>query len=120
MENKSKVYILIDSQNRILRCEGGYTISNIQNLDEWVLIDEGIGDRYNLCQSHYFEDGLYTEDRICRYIYENNSYALRPNKDIETDRSEIRTKSDSTPTQLDRIEAQVAYTAMMTDTLLED
>ena len=26
---------------------------------------------------------------------------------------------DDTPTQLDRIEAQVAYTAMMTDTLLE-
>lgn len=28
-------------------------------------------------------------------------------------------ESDVEPTQLDRIEAQVAYTAMMTDTLLE-
>lgn len=28
-------------------------------------------------------------------------------------------EENTTPTQLDRIEAQVAYTAMMTDTLLE-
>jgi hypothetical protein len=28
-------------------------------------------------------------------------------------------EEDASPTQLDRIEAQVAYTAMMTDTLLE-
>ena len=27
--------------------------------------------------------------------------------------------ADTTPSQLDRIEAQIAYTAMMTDTLLE-
>lgn len=28
-------------------------------------------------------------------------------------------EEDTTPTQLDRVEAQVTYTAMMTDTLLE-
>jgi hypothetical protein len=120
MENKSKVYILIDSQNRILRCEGGYTLSNIQNIDEWTLIDEGIGDRFNLCQSHYFDGGLYTEGGICRYAYENNTIHLRSNKEIEADRLALNPEPISTPTQLDRIEAQVAYTAMMTDTLLED
>ena len=50
-ENKSKVYIKLDEQNRVLRCEGGYTMGNIGNIDEWVLSDKGTGDRYNLCQS---------------------------------------------------------------------
>ena len=26
---KSKVYVLLDERNRVLRCEGGYTMSNI-------------------------------------------------------------------------------------------
>ena len=64
---KSKVYIQIDENNRVLRCEGGYTMANIKNIDEWIFIDEGDGDKYNLCQSHYFEGGLYTEDYIHRY-----------------------------------------------------
>lgn len=88
MENNSKVYILIDSKNRILRCEGGYTMRNITNPEEWILIDEGTGDKYNLCQSHYFEGGLYTEEGICRYIYENGYYRLRTESEIESDKPE--------------------------------
>ena len=69
VETKSKVYVLLDSQNRITRCEGQYTLSNIQNLDEWTLIEEGTPcDRLNLAQSHYFSGGLYTMDGICRWI----------------------------------------------------
>ena len=37
----SKVYVLADGRGRILRCEGGYTMSNIDDLDAWTLIDEG-------------------------------------------------------------------------------
>ena len=59
-ENTSKVYVLLDDQSRIIRCEGGYTVCNIKNFSGWTLIDEGNGDQYNLCQSHYFEGGLYT------------------------------------------------------------
>ena len=88
MNNKSKVYILVDSENRILRCEGGYTISNIQNIDEWILIDEGTGDKYNLCQSHYFEGGLYTNDGICRYVFEDGMIRLRTAEEIEADKPE--------------------------------
>lgn len=86
---KSKVYIKIDENNRILRCDGGYTISNIKNFDEWIFIDEGNGDKYNLCQSHYFDGSLYTEDGICRYIYIDGEYILRDASEIETDRKDI-------------------------------
>lgn len=59
-ENESKVYIQTDASGNIVRCEGGYTTP--ADLSEWVEIDAGNGDRYNLCQSHYFEGGLYTND----------------------------------------------------------
>lgn len=113
---KSKVYIKIDENNCVLACEGGYTLNNIKNINEWIFIDEGEGDKYNLCQAHYFDGGLYTEDGICRYKYENDKYALRTDEEIESDRIAI---PQPEPSQLDIIEAQVVYTAMMTNTLME-
>lgn len=86
MEELSKVYIKVDGQGRILRCEGGYTMTNIEDISEWIYIDEGSGDRYNLCQNHYFNGGLYTDDGICRYIYEEGSCRLRTEQEIEADR----------------------------------
>ena len=112
---KSKVYIQTDTEGRILRCEGGYTTPS--GLTDWTEIDEGTGDRYNLCQSHYFDGGLYTMDGIPRYKYENNTVVLRTEAELSTDRANI---PEPAPTQLDRVEAQVTYTAMVTDTLLEE
>ena len=50
-ENKSKVYVLTDDQSRIIRCEGGYTTSNITDPKNWVQIDEGCGEER--CYSVY-------------------------------------------------------------------
>lgn len=81
----SKVYVLLDG-DKIVRCEGGYSIANIQNISDWVLIDEGEGDRYNLCQSCYFEGGLYTEDGICRYKLVNGQPQERTAEEMDADR----------------------------------
>lgn len=89
-ETKSKVYVLLDSQNRIIRCEGQYTLSNIQSIDEWTLIEEGTPcDRLNLAQSHYFDGGLYTMDGICRWKYVDGAAVLRTVAELEADRSAI-------------------------------
>lgn len=85
----SKVYIQYNEQNSIIACEGGYTTNNISNINEWTLIDEGKGDRYNLCQAHYFDGGLYTEDGIPRYKYINNEVQLRTEQEIEADKTTI-------------------------------
>lgn len=69
---KSQVYIKLDESNRVTRCEGGYSISNIDNIEEWINIDEGYGDKYNLCQSHYFDKPLMNMNGTHNYIYENN------------------------------------------------
>ena len=113
---KSKVYVLLDERNRVLRCEGGYTMSNIDDVSKWTYIDEGTGDRYNLCQSHYLDGGLYTHDSIPRYKYEDGACVLRSEMELAADRDALPKPQ---PSQLDRVEAQATYTAMMTDTMME-
>ena len=95
-ENTSKVYVLTDDQNRIIRCEGGYTTPN--DLTGWVQIDEGAGDRYNLCQSHYFDGGLYADDGIPRYKFADGAPVLRSDEEIEADRAATpKPEPDITP-----------------------
>ena len=83
-EYKSKVYVQVDEKNRITRIEGGYTTP--EDLTSWVQIDEGEGDRYNLCQSHYFPGGLYTEDGIPRYKLDDGRAMERTEEEIAADR----------------------------------
>ena len=84
-ENTSKVYVLTDNRGRIIRCEGGYTTP--ADLTGWVQIDEGTGDKYNLCQSHYFDGGLYTDDGIPRYALVDGAPVLSSDEEIEADRA---------------------------------
>ena len=110
-ETKSKVYVYTDEKSCITRCEGGYTIGNIKNFEGWTLIDEGNGDRYNLCQSHYFEGGLYTEeDGIPRYKLADGKAQERTEDEIAADRSAI---SASPPTVQEQLRADVDFLAAM-------
>ena len=83
-ENTSKVYVKVDGQSRILSCEGGYTTPS--DLTDWVQIDEGTGDKYNLCQSHYFDGGIYTGDGIPHYKLVDSVPVLRSEDEIAADR----------------------------------
>ncbi len=83
-EIKSRVYVKLDEQDRITRCEGGYATP--RDIAGWTYIDEGTGDRYNLCQSHYFDGGLYTTDFIPRYKLVDGKPVLRTDEEIEADR----------------------------------
>ena len=83
-EFKSKVYVKIDEENRILRCEGGYTTPS--DLTDWILIDEGTGDKYNLCQSHYFDKPIYTADGVPRYKLVDGKAVERTSEEIEADK----------------------------------
>ena len=93
---KSKVYIQTDGQGRILRCEGGYTTPS--DLTDWTKIDEGTGDKYNLCQSHYFDGGSYTDDGIPRYEWTGEAAVLRSEDAIEQDRASV-VQPEQPPTQ---------------------
>ena len=101
---KSQVYIQTDEQGRVIRCEGGYSMANITDIDDWILIDEGIGDKYNLCQSHYFKGGLYTMDGIPLYKWDGEQVVARGEDEIEADRAAIP-KPPVGPTYEERLSA---------------
>ena len=84
MEIKSKVYVQTDERNRIIRCEGGYTTP--ADLSGWVQIDEGVGDRFNLCQSNYFPSGLFTDDGIPCYKLQDGRPVERTPAELDADR----------------------------------
>lgn len=86
--SKSHVYIKTDEQDRIVRCEGEYTLPS--DLSGWILIDEGEPcDKRNLAQSHYFDGGLYTMDGIPRYRWDGSAAVMRTDEEMEADRAAI-------------------------------
>lgn len=105
---KSKVYIQTDTEGRILRCEGGYTTPS--DLTGWTEIDEGTGDRYNLCQSHYFEGGLHTFDGIPRYRLDGSAAVLRTEEELEVDRA---ARPEPEPTEQEQLRADVDFLLAM-------
>lgn len=102
---KSKVYIQTDTDGRILRCEGGYTTPS--DLTGWTEIDEGTGDKYNLCQSHYFSGGLYTMDGIPRYRWDGSAAVLRTEEELEADRAARPAPPPTTDERIATLEEQL-------------
>nr|DAG87282.1 MAG TPA: hypothetical protein [Herelleviridae sp.] len=114
LTQKSRVYVLLNEQNMVTRLEGEYSLPS--DLTNWTLIDEGYGDKFSLAQSHYLDKPLYTHEGLYRYKLQNGKIVKRTEAELSADRANI---PEPAPTQLDRVEAQVTYTAMVTDTLLE-
>ena len=114
--NESKVYVLSDNQNRIIRCDGGYTTP--ADLAGWVQIDEGTGDRYNLCQSHYFDGGLYTDDGIPRYKLVDGQPVERTEEEIRADRDARPAPSKSQEERIADLETGVGDLSEALDMLL--
>lgn len=85
---KSRVYILTDEAERVLRLEGEYSLP--ADLTGWIKIDEGHPcDRLNLAQSHYFPGGLYTMDGIPCYRWDGTQAVERTEEELEADRAAI-------------------------------
>lgn len=99
---KSKVYVLLNSEGYITRIDGGYTVSNITDPENWVLIDEGNGDKYNLCQGNYFPQPIITDGGAYRY-------KLVDGKPVECTAEEIEAQEEAlkpvpTPSLENRVE----------------
>lgn len=107
---KSRVYILLDAQNRITRIEGEYSLP--ADLTGWVLIEDGAPcDRLNLAQSHYLDGGLYTMQGIPRYKYEGGACVLRSEEEIAADVANLPRPE---PSQLEQTQAEaVQYKAAL-------
>ena len=81
------------------------------------MIDDGYGDRYNLCQGNYFPQPIITMGGAYRYKLVDGVPTECTAEEIAAQEEALKPVDE--PTQEDRIEAQVMYTALMTDTLLD-
>ena len=88
-------------------------------LTGWVKIDEGEGVRFLHAQGNYFPKPIRTELGAYRYRLVDGAVQELSVEEITAMEQAILAAQVAKPSQLDLIEAQVAYTAMMTDTLLE-
>jgi hypothetical protein len=109
-----RVYINKDSENNITSINSEIFLSQeeIQTMTE---IDRGQGDKYAHAQGMHLEKGLV--DKYGRYNYKHvNGKVVEVS---EEDKPKV-VDPEQQATAQDKIEAQVMYTAMMTDTLLEE
>ncbi|UVY50592.1 MAG: hypothetical protein [Bacteriophage sp.] len=111
--NEYKVYVsLLDGYITSINSEIFLSQEEMSTMTE---IDQGQGDKYAHAQSQYLEKELV--DKYGRY-----NYKYVEGKVVEVVEEEKPTikEPEQQATTLDKIEAQVMYTAMMTDTLLEE
>lgn len=86
MNQKSRVYVLLDSESRVLRLEGEYSLP--ADLTGWIKIDEGYGDRFALAQSHYLALPLY-DGAVLRYKFVDGKVVERTAEEIEADKAKL-------------------------------
>lgn len=113
MENEYKVYVSL--QDGYITSINSEIFLSEEEMSTMTEIDKGQGDKYAHAQGLYLEKGLVDEKG--RY-----NYKFLEGKVVEVAEEEKPTikEPEQQATAQDRIEAQVMYTAMMTDTLLEE
>lgn len=107
------VYVKPDEAGRITAVNSSAFLTDT---DGWVKIDHGGGDKFHHAQGNYFPKPIMDERGIYRYKLVDGEAVERTQEEMDAD----YTPPEVAPTQLDRIEAQALYTALMTDTILEE
>ena len=107
------VYVRTDDAGRITAINSSAFLPDTTG---WVRIDSGYGMRHHHAQGNYLPGPLYNDLGICRYKLVDGKVRWRTQEEMDAD----YTPPEAVPTQLDRIEAQALYTALMTDTLIEE
>lgn len=112
----NKHYITVDERNRIV---DGFSDAFRQPSNTDICINEQGGYQFRLFPNGEENPVLFEwEHMIPLYKYEFLEVVKRSAWEIEADIAAMPAPKE-TPSQLDMIEAQVTYTALMTDTLLE-
>lgn len=112
--NEWSVYIQIDKNNFIINIDSDAYIEDTSN---WIKIDQGSGDKYRLAQGNYLDLPIFERyTTIPNYKYFDGKISILTEDEKLQYKNEH--KIEETPSNIDRLEAQITYTAMMTNTLL--
>ncbi len=109
-----RVYINKDSENNITSINSEIFLSK-EEMSTMTEIDKGKGDKYAHAQGLYLDKGLVDEHGRYNYKYVDGKVI----EVAEADKPKV-VDPEQQATAQDKIEAQVMYTALMTDTLLEE
>lgn len=113
MNNEYKVYVsLLDGYITSINSE---IFLSQEEMDSMTEIDKGQGDKYAHAQSQYLDKGLTDEHGRYNYKFVEGKVV----EVAEAEKPAIK-ETEQQATAQDKIEAQVMYTAVMTDTLLEE
>lgn len=113
MENEYKVYVSL--QDGYISSINSEIFLSQEEMDSMTEIDKGQGDKYAHAQSQYLEKELVDEHGRYNYKYVEGKVV----EIAEAEKPTVK-EPEQQATAQDKIEAQVMYTAMMTDTLLEE
>ena len=112
----NKHYITVDERGRIV---DGFSDAFREPGETDICINEKGGYQFRLFSGGEENPVLLTLlNDIPIYKYKNGRIMIRSEAEIDADIDDLP-DPEETPSQLDMLEAQVTYTAMMTDTLLE-
>ena len=110
----NKHYITVDEQGRIM---AGFSDAFRQPAETDICINEKGGYQFRLFHNGEENPALHEENGVPLYRYKGGVIEHRTVEDIAEDISAIPAPA---PTEDERRDAQIFYTAMMTDTLLEE
>lgn len=109
-----KVYVKLNDDKCITSIDSEIFLSE-EEIQGMTNIDEGESDKYVHAQSQYLEKGLIDEQGRYNYKFVEGKVV-----EVSEDEKPKVAKPEQQATAQDKIEAQVMYTALMTDTLLEE
>lgn len=112
----SKHYITVDDRGRIT---DGFSDAFRQPSEYDICINEKGRYQFRLGSGRVENPSLRDRHGVPLYKYEAGEIIRRTMEEIAEDIAAIQ-KPEEAPSRLDQIEAQATYTAMMTDTLLEE
>jgi hypothetical protein len=80
----AKVYIKVGTESNIVAVDSEYFITDFSN---WILIDEGNGDKYSHAQGNYFNKPIVTDKGIYRYRLVDDVVVEKTEEEILTEQS---------------------------------
>lgn len=107
-ENLITVYIKIDDKKNITDINSSIFITN---LNGWVEIGNGVGDRYAHAQGHYLKNPITTVEGVYRYKYINGEV-------VEKTETEISNEINLLPLPKPTVEEQLADIKNVMETML--
>lgn len=119
-----KHYIRVDTSNCVVDGWSNGALSGRTVTEDDICINEQGGYQFQLFPDGEENPPLFDGDSMAPlYRWDGDHVLWRSDKDIAAEReawNEEQARISAMPTREDRIEAQVTFTAMMTDTLLPE